>query len=118
MVNRCNSFSSLASTSLFFGRSFRYTEHLIMNGDPLYTLGHVETDSGGLRTLTPKQLIANVLSEWKQDFPELLARFDKYGDGELDLKEWRIVRDTALKEARQRQTEYVLTQPQHKGLPL
>ena len=57
-----------------------------MDGDPLYTLGHFETDSGGLRTFTPKQLIGNVLSEWKQDFSKLLARFDKNSDGELDPK--------------------------------
>ena len=42
---------------------WRYTEHLIMEGDPLYTLRHFETDSGGLRTLTPKQLIVNVLNK-------------------------------------------------------
>jgi hypothetical protein len=95
-----------------------------MEGDPLYILGHFETDSGGLRTLTPKQLIGNVLNEWKQDFPKLLARFDKNSDGELDLKEWQVVRDAALKDARRHQVkqsqqpaEHVLIQPQHKGLP-
>ncbi|MBQ0711496.1 MAG: hypothetical protein KBT53_00890 [Porticoccus sp.] len=123
-THRRSGFLSLATTRISFGRSYRYTEHLIMEGDPLYTLGHFETDSGGLRTLTPKQLIGNVLNEWKQDFSELLARFDKNGDGELDLKEWQIVRDAALKDARRRQikqsqqpAEHVLTQPQHKGLP-
>ncbi len=121
---RSSGLLSLAATHLSFGSRYRFTEHMIMDGDPLYTLGHFETDSGGLRTFTPKQLIGNVLSEWKQDFSKLLARFDKNSDGELDLKEWKIVRDAALKEARlgqieqsQQPAEHVLTQPQHQGLP-
>ena len=122
--HRSHSLLSLATTRLSFGSQYRYTEHFILEGDPLYTLGHFETDSGGLRTLTPKQLTGNVLGEWKQNFTELLTRFDRNGDGELDIKEWQLVRKAALKEGQSRQialsqepAEHVLSQPQHKGLP-
>ena len=126
---RNSGFLSLNTTSVSFGgigfgRRYRYTEYLILEGDPLYTLGHFETDSSGKRTLTPKQLTGNILNEWKQDFPALLNKFDQNNDGELDLKEWQLVRKAALKEAKLRQSqlanepaEHVLTQPQHKGLP-
>jgi hypothetical protein len=107
-----------------FGRRYRYTEHLIMEGDPLYTLGHFETDSGGQRTFTPEQLSGDILREWKQDFHDLLTRFDQNNDGELDLKEWQQVRRAALKEAKHRQTqlasqppEHVITQPLQAGWP-
>ena len=119
-----NGFLSLATTRLSIGRRYRYTEHLILDGDPLYALGHFETDSDSIRTLNPKQLTGNILSEWKLNFSDLLSRFDSNGDGELDIKEWKIVREAAQKEALTRQAalssepaEHLLSQPQHKGLP-
>jgi len=120
---------SMASTrisigGLTFGRRYRYTEHVILEGDPLYTLGHFESDATGKRTLHPKQLIGNILSEWKQDFPTLLEQFDRDGDGELDLEEWKLVRQAASEEANTRQltqanepVEHLLSKPTHEGLP-
>ena len=35
-----------------------------------------------------RQLIA----EWKLDQPRLLKRFDLNGDGQIDLREWELVR--------------------------
>lgn len=109
---------------LAFGRRYRYTEHIILEGDPLYTLGHFESDATGIRTLHPKQLIGNILSEWKQDFPTLLEQFDRDGNGELDLEEWKLVRQAASEEANSRQlsqagepVEHLLSKPPHEGLP-
>ncbi len=122
-------FLSLLTTNISIGgislgRRYRYTEHLIMEGDPLYTLGRFETNSSGQRTLSPMQLSGDILSDWKQDFPALLARYDKNNDGKLDLKEWQQVRDAALDEVKHRQTQqahqpadHVLTQPRHKDFP-
>ena len=116
--------ANISMGGLTFGRRYRYSEYLIMEGDPLYALGHFESDATGKRTLHPKQLIGDILSEWKQDFPKLLEEFDADGNGELDVDEWKTVRKVAIKEAKKRQTEqasepveHLLSQPVHDGLP-
>ena len=44
-----------------------------------------------------RQLIA----EWKLDQPRLLKRFDLNGDGQIDLREWELVRAQARREVEQ-----------------
>ena len=112
------------NSAISFGSRYRYTEYLIMEGDPLYTLGHFTTDSTGLRTLSADQLAGDILRDWKADFPTLLAKFDHNGDGALDLEEWQVVREAAIEEARRHQAtaadeppEHLLSQPEHNGLP-
>jgi E3 Ubiquitin ligase len=126
---RNGSFLSLATMpiaigGMTFGRRYRYTEHLIIEGDPLYALGHFESDATGKRTLSPRQLTSDILSEWKQNFSQLLDRFDQNDNDELDLEEWKMVRNAALVEAKKRQTnqlheptEHLLSKPLHNGLP-
>jgi hypothetical protein len=110
--------------AISFGNRYRYTEYLIMEGDPLYALGHFTTDSTGQRTLSTDQLTGDILRDWKAGFPSLLAKFDRNSDGELDLKEWQMVREAAFEEARRHQAktaggppEHLLSQPEHNGLP-
>lgn len=119
-----NGFLSAATRKISFGQRYRYTEHFIVDGDPLYTLGHFQTDATGQRSMSPEQLSGDILRTWKQDFHDLLSRFDKNGDGELDLNEWQQVRYAALYEAKKQQAglanepaEHLLSKPQHKGLP-
>ena len=95
-----------------------------MEGDPLYTLGHFTTDSTGQRTLSADQLAGDILRNWKTDFPALLTKFDHNRDGELDLREWQLVREAALGKAREQQAavagappDHLLSQPEHSGLP-
>ncbi|WP_461518359.1 GIDE domain-containing protein [Porticoccus sp.] len=116
--------SGFFSLNSGFGRRYRYSEYLILEGDPLYTLGEFITDSTGQRALSPQQLRGDILRAWKADFSSLLEKFDHNGDGELDLREWQIVQDAALQEAHRQQRELVqqpaqhlLTKPRHQGLP-
>lgn len=110
--------------AISFSSRYRYTEYLIMAGDPLYTLGHFTTDSTGQRALTLDQLTGDILRNWKADFPALLEKFDRNSDGELGLNEWQVVRETATEKARQEQAmaageppDHLLSQPEHRGLP-
>jgi len=110
--------------SIGLGRRYRYTEYLILEGDPIYALGEFVSDSTGQRTLSPQALSGDILRSWKADYPALLERFDRNDDGELDMKEWRAVRDAALREARRQQAElsqqpleHLLAKPRHGGLP-
>lgn len=110
--------------NLTFGQRYRYTEQMILSGDPLYALGHFESDVSGQRTLNPKQVLGNILTEWKQDFSSLLKKFDADGNGQLDLTEWEAVRTAASKEAIKRRiknthkpVEHSLSRPTYSGLP-
>lgn len=106
------------------GARYRYTEWRIEVGDPVYLLGHFETDATGRRALTVSQMSAEILRSWKQDRQELLRRFDRNGDGEICLREWQVARQAAQREAlgQQRYTaeeavEHLLRKPDGRGLP-
>lgn len=106
------------------GQRYRYREWRIQVGDPVYLLGHFETDATGRRFLTVDQLSAEILRGWKQDRQELLRRFDRNGDGEVCIGEWQQARQVARREAlgQQRYTaedavEHLLRKPDGRGLP-
>lgn len=111
-------------TSIGFSGRYRYTEYLILEGDPIYALGEFVSDSTGQRSLTPEQIQGDILRTWKADFAALLERFDHNNDGQLDAREWQLVREAALGEARRQQSEisgqplqHQLAKPRHEGLP-
>ena len=109
---------------LTIGRRYRYTEILIREGDPLYTLGHFETDKGGQRSASPQAIAGDILRHWKQDFGKLLDQFDHNGDGELDMQEWQQVQKAAYQAALAEQNksaalphQHSLSKPSDSGLP-
>lgn len=76
----------------------RYTEWLVREGDPLYALGDFVTVGGAGETLDRRGDLGELLSEWKHDRAQLLARFDLDRDGELSFREWRLARAQAKRE--------------------
>lgn len=106
------------------GRRYRYTEEWLQEDDQLYALGWFESRGGGREAVDPQSIARQVISSWKADYPDLLARFDRNGDGQLDQLEWERVRTAAAREA-QRQIRsageapvvHMLVKPPHKGLP-
>ena len=58
--------SALSTVDIGFGKRYRYTEHLIKDGDPLYVLGHFEPDATGQRTLSIEKIAGNILRTWKE----------------------------------------------------
>lgn len=109
---------------LTIGQRYRYTEVLIREGDPLYTLGHFETDKGGQRRASPQVIAGNILRHWKQDFGKLLDQFDHNGDGKLDMQEWQQVQQAAYRAALEEQKknatlpqQHSLSKPDDSGLP-
>lgn len=90
--------TSTASGGLF-NRRYRYTEQRIHAGELLYALGHYETlhpPSMEAQTAAAKK---EIVLEWKRDYDSMVARFDRNGDGEIDLKEWKNVGIAARKAA-------------------
>ncbi len=84
----------------FLGR-YRYSERWLEPGDPLYALGWFETLPGEGEGGMADEVKA-LLRRWKRDRRGLLRRFDIDGDGEIDPREWRLVRKQAEKEVLQR----------------
>jgi E3 ubiquitin ligase len=111
--------AALSTVDIGFSKRYRYTEHLIKDGDPLYVLGHFESDATGQRTLSIEKIAGNILRSWKGDFAQLLNQYDQNSDGQLDNAEWEIVAAAAKKAALKKQRANVAQPPVHQiGKPL
>jgi hypothetical protein len=77
---------------LLLERDYRYTERLITPGSRLSVLGELRSQSSGLDT---DAQVHDLLSEWKADQAQLLARFDRNHDGQIDAEEWEAARAAA-----------------------
>lgn len=107
------------------GQRYRYTEHLIMEHEPLYALGRFTTLGGGRNLPTLQALQGDVIRLWKLDYPALLQRFGTEGSRELTQEQWQAVQQAALEQARAQQESlraapevHLLEDPQQRGRPL
>ena len=88
------------------GRRYRYTEELLCSDDLLYVIGQFETRHPPSNQELDNARMADILNEWKQDYDRLVTRFDRNGDGEIDLQEWALAREEAQRQAaRERQKQ-------------
>ena len=86
-----------------FGQRYRYTEELLCADDLLYVIGLFETRHPPSPTVMRDAEMTKILTEWKQDYDKLTDRFDRNGDGEIDLQEWELARAEALRKAERQQ---------------
>ncbi|MBR9884412.1 MAG: hypothetical protein GYB21_12480 [Oceanospirillales bacterium] len=113
------------SISIVGGNSrYRYTEKLITEGEPLYALGNFHSVGGGRDRLDLQAASRNLLKQWKSDQAALIDRFDTNSDGKIDMNEWSLAQNAALKQAKAHQREldtlptmHALRDPQAPGLP-
>ncbi|MCW8908356.1 MAG: E3 ubiquitin ligase family protein [Sedimenticola sp.] len=87
------------------GGRYRYTEERIYPGDRLYALGLFKSEDDLDQRQQQEERVRGLLRAWKQDRAGLLARFDLNRDGEIDLREWELVRRAALRQTEIAQTE-------------
>lgn len=107
------------SFRLFTGsRDYRYIEDRVYEHELVHALGDFRSTASGAAADTQAQVAAR-LAEWKQDQPALLQRFDRDGDGRIDLAEWEAARAAArqlvLEETLQRgpdSNHHVLCRPE------
>ncbi|MET0378331.1 MAG: GIDE domain-containing protein [Spongiibacteraceae bacterium] len=93
-------FGNLGERFTFGGSDeYRYTEWRIHAGTRLYALGHFETVHGPSGAEREQIQTRALLNQWKQNRDELLGRFDRNGDGEIDLQEWEEARRSAARAA-------------------
>lgn len=81
---------------------YRNTEWLLLPKGLLYAIGEFSTTSGNVAELDERADVRDLLTEWKRDKDQLLARFDSDRDGAIDMKEWEVARHEAQREVRRR----------------
>ncbi|SCX12691.1 E3 Ubiquitin ligase [Nitrosomonas eutropha] len=87
-----------ASAIVALTSRYRYSERLILPGQRLYILGHLQTRSPATEQ-SVQNITRDLLSDWKQDREQLLERFDSNRDSEIDQAEWEIAREAARSQA-------------------
>lgn len=93
----------LGSGSALLGTGqYRYTEWLILAGQPLYAIGQFKTVAPA-QVYSLSEITRDLIRDWKRDQATMLERFDVNKDGEIDPQEWALVRHAARQQA---QTEY------------
>ena len=76
---------------------YRSTEWTLRMGDEIYLLGNFRTRNHAVE-LDAGADVKALLEEWKKDREFLLERFDLDKNGEIDLREWDLVRRAARRE--------------------
>lgn len=77
----------------------RFTESRIHEREEIYCLGQFETEQGPSRQKVIKESARVWLNQLKANRKELLRKFDADGDGEIDMDEWNVARQTAKAQA-------------------
>lgn len=76
----------------------RYTQWLLIERQSIYVIGEFRTHGSVDLELKHNEDVKHLLGEWKRDFKGLLQRFDRDGNGVLDLEEWQRARAQAKRE--------------------
>lgn len=85
--------------SSMLGSRYRYTEHLLFPHEKLYALGQFQTVGGGRDKLDLEHISGELIRQWKQNYQQLLERYDSDNDGQIDLDEWQQVKQDAWRMA-------------------
>lgn len=90
------------------GGRYRYCEERIYAGDQLYAIGLFKSRDELDQRQQREEQVRGLLRTWKQDRVGLLASFDLNRDGEIDLREWEMVRHAAQRQAEAAQAEQAI----------
>lgn len=80
------------------GDRYRYSEEVILPGDPVYAVGRFHTLDHAYHAQGRSEIAADYLRRWKRH-PEVMKRFDTNGDGRVDPEEWQAAREQAEAQA-------------------
>jgi len=105
--------NSTVSKHSLFGSRYRYTEEILCADDLLYIIGQFQTRHPPSASELQEKAMATILNDWKRDYDQLVARFDRNGDGEIDLQEWDLVRAEALRKAQRQYRNQTPPAPVH-----
>jgi hypothetical protein len=102
LVRRCE---------VFRRDDLRFRQWALIRHDRLYVLGDFATLGSVDADFDFAAQVRDLLAQWKANHPDLLARFDLDGNGEIDIREWELARAQAKREVRRLQAE-VLAAPE------
>jgi hypothetical protein len=88
----------------------RFTEWYLVPDERVFVIGELRTEGGSNSQLDAAADISALLAKWKADKADLHRRFDLDGNGQIDLKEWELVRAAARREV-QKQHQDIRSQP-------
>jgi len=100
----------------------KYIEDVLFADSPVYVLGDLDT---GSQTNTEAEIhkdAGRLITQLKQSKARLLQQFDLNRDGEIDMHEWELARESAYAEARSRHTQrlqsevHLIAKPANKRL--
>ncbi len=110
--------------NVLMGSRYRYSEEILQADQMLYALGWFKSRGGGREAIDQRAIARRIITNWKADYDDLLARFDHNRDGKLDMQEWQQVQEAAAREASEQAREqstsevvHTLSKPPHRGLP-
>lgn len=78
------------------GRKYKHVDTWISINAPLHVMGNFTTTGGAQGEFDVNADVRELLREWKADSNTMLERFDENNDGDIDLEEWKKVREAAL----------------------
>lgn len=76
----------------------RYVEEYLTVGKPIYVIGNFDTRKELLDEAELKRAVGNKLFDWKTKPQQLLNRYDKNLNGQIDMDEWKLARRDAINE--------------------
>ena len=78
----------------------RYVEEYLTVGKPIYVIGNFDTRKELLDEAELKRAVGNKLFDWKTKPQQLLNRYDKNLNGQIDMDEWQLARRDAINEVK------------------
>lgn len=85
--------------------NYKHVEEMLFAGGSIYVLGEFSTIGGANSVLNVKEDVSALLTEWKKDPVQLKKRFDLDGNGEVDMQEWVLARNVAIREVEKQHRE-------------
>ena len=89
----------------FLEQGYRYTERVILEGEPLYAIGRFHSLDDSDFSESERARMGELLREWKAHPETLRERFDRNRDGVIDQQEWEQARAAARKQAKEELAE-------------
>ena len=78
----------------------RYVEEYLPVGKPIYVIGNLDTRKELLGEAELNRAVGNKLVDWKTRPQQLLNRYDKNLNGQIDMDEWQLARRDAINEVK------------------
>jgi hypothetical protein len=83
----------------FVKNDHRYVEEFLPAGKRLYVLGQLDTRHDQVDSEVINKEVRNILTDLKTRPQHMLNRYDHNRNGEIDMEEWELARQDAIKQA-------------------